>query len=159
MQTFISKYSRSLLVGSSALVALAIAGIGTHQFACGDVYAVSCDQTEPYADASIELAPNYYTYTDQTFQMAKESGKTIVLYFWAPWCVTCTSLDIELEEEKATIPEDLIVLRINYDKASQLKKQYNIVTQHTFVQLDSEGNAVSSWVGGDIENFDTYLKR
>ena len=39
-----------------------------------------------------------------------------------------------------------------------LAKKYLISYQHTFVQIDNDGNSVSKWNGGDIDNLKKYLK-
>lgn len=88
---------------------------------------------------------------------AHKEGR-VVLYFWAPWCSTCAVLDSDLQNGKSKIPEGISVLQINYDKATDLKKKYNIVTQHTFVEIDKEGKVLNRWVGGGVGDFENYLK-
>lgn len=118
---------------------------------------MSCGPTTKPNQSTVELAPGYYQYSPTSLESAQNEGK-VVLYFWAPWCSSCTSLDIELQDKKASIPEGVTVLRINYDNAAELKTKYGVVTQHTFVQIDQSGNALATWVGGDIENFAKFLK-
>lgn len=124
---------------------------------CIEVEAMACGPITKQNQSTVELAPGYYQYSPTSLESAKNEGK-VVLYFWAPWCSSCTSLDIELQDEKASIPEGVTVLRINYDTAAELKTKYGVVTQHTFVQVDQSGNALATWVGGDIENFAKFLK-
>ncbi len=76
-------------------------------------------------------------------------GKTpnTVLFFHADWCPSCRSLDSALSSED--IPAGTTVLKVDYDASSDLKKQYGVVTQHTLVQVDADGNEVKKWVGGN----------
>ncbi len=69
-----------------------------------------------------------------------------VLDFSAPWCPSCRALDANLQQ--ATIPSDLTILKVDYDSAKDLKKKYGVVTQHTLVQVDADGNQIAKWVGG-----------
>ena len=56
------------------------------------------------------------------------------------------------------IPEDLIIIRVNYNDSDtdgdekQLANKYAVTYQHTFVELDSEENAVQIWNGGDFND-------
>jgi thiol-disulfide isomerase/thioredoxin len=148
---------KTLLVSAVVLVFGFAAVHATH---CGTAQAFSC-QNQPSLESKTasnpELAPHYYHYSPETLQTALDKGIT-VLYFWAPWCSTCTSLDLEIQDGKAQIPEHVTVLRVDYDKATELKKKYGVITQHTFVQVDQDGETLSTWVGGEIENFDKYLR-
>ena len=51
----------------------------------------------------------------------------------------------------------MTVIRVNYNdpetdqEEKDLAKKYNVVYQHTFVQIDEEGNLVTRWNGGQIE--------
>ncbi len=85
------------------------------------------------------------------------SSKT-VLYFWAPWCSTCSSLDGDIQKDSTIIPLDTIILRVDYDTESELKRKYNVVTQHTFVKIDANGESVTSWVGGDANSVRQRLR-
>lgn len=96
------------------------------------------------------LAPNYIIYTPAAFADAKKEGKTI-LFFWAPWCGTCSALDDELKQRSSELPKDLTILRTNYDTQSDLKVKYNIITQHTLVQVDKDGNEIKKWIGGGVD--------
>gem|GEM_PF-823420 len=147
-----------LMISGSLFLALAAFGV-VHFSTCTIAQAQACPAQVSTTESptSLELAPRYYQYTDSTLQKAQQQGK-VVLYFWAPWCSTCTSLDIELQKNQIGIPEGITVLRIEYDNSADLKNKYQVITQHTFVQIDSQGNMVTSWVGGDIDNFSRYIR-
>ena len=89
--------------------------------------------------------------------LAKAAGNRRVLFFYASWCPTCQPTDANLKENTGRIPEDLTVIRVNYNdpetdqEEKDLAKKYNVVYQHTFVQIDAEGNMVTGWNGGQID--------
>ena len=93
--------------------------------------------------------PGYHDYSLESYEAAE--GKTRVLFFHASWCPSCRSSETSFLETVDQIPEDIVILKVNYDKERELKKQYGITSQHTFVQVDAEGNAVVKWSGGALE--------
>jgi thiol-disulfide isomerase/thioredoxin len=100
---------------------------------------------------SVKLGPNYATYSDAALQQAQAENKQLLLYFWAPWCSTCSALDDQLQETVERLPPQVQVLRVPYDDAKQLKQKYQITVQHTLVKLDESGEAIDKWVGGDAD--------
>jgi len=82
--------------------------------------------------------------------------KTRVLFFYANWCPTCRPVDQELGNDPNKLPEDVVVIRVNYNdtdtdqEEKQLAKKYGITYQHTFVEIDSVGNALQIWNGGGV---------
>lgn len=109
-----------------------------------------------------ELAPHYFVYSPTALaqtQAKNRAGQTkTVLYFWAPWCTTCSSLDQEIFAKHQAVPDDVTILRIDYDHAAALKQLYNITIQHTFVQVDPDGHEITTWVGGDMDELKTKLR-
>lgn len=75
------------------------------------------------------------------------AGRDVVLYFHADWCPICRPLDASLTANLASLPTDLTVLKVNYDTAADLKRQYGVTYQHTFVQIDGQGNKLKLWTG------------
>ena len=86
----------------------------------------------------------YAEYTAETLAGATDD---IVLFFNAAWCPSCNALDAVLESED--IPENLTVLSVDYDSNFELRKKYGVVAQHTFVQVDNQGNLIKKWIGGN----------
>ncbi|OGK33137.1 hypothetical protein A3E10_01040 [Candidatus Roizmanbacteria bacterium RIFCSPHIGHO2_12_FULL_37_23] len=97
-------------------------------------------------------------------ELEKASQKRRVLFFYANWCPTCRPADESFNENQANIPEDVVVIRVNYndsdtDQAEKdLARKYGIGYQHTFVQIDSEGNQVAIWNGGEFDEMMENLK-
>lgn len=87
--------------------------------------------------------------------LAETSDQRRVLFFYANWCPTCRPADADLRTNETRIPADVRVIRINYNDSETdpgektLAEKYQITYQHTFVQIDADGNPVTSWNGGD----------
>lgn len=98
----------------------------------------------------------YMPYSEGTLEKKTDSRR--VLFFYANWCsTTCIPADINFQKNTAKIPVDVRVIRVNYNDTDTnseeraLAVKYGVVYQHTFVQIDSKGNVVTKWNGGDID--------
>lgn len=107
------------------------------------------DNEEMMADDSTMMeASRYIEYSPDAFAAAADKKR--VYFFYAPWCPTCVPTDKEFNANLSKIPEDVMLFRTDYDTSTELKQQYGITYQHTFVQVDSDGNEVKKWNGGGI---------
>jgi thioredoxin 1 len=73
-----------------------------------------------------------------------ESGD-VVLFFNASWCPTCQSTVQSLDADG--VPAGLTVVSVDYDSATDLRKQYGVTVQHTFVQVDEAGAELAKFAG------------
>jgi thioredoxin 1 len=69
----------------------------------------------------------------------------VVLFFNASWCPTCKATVESLDADG--VPAGLTVVSVDYDAATDLKKQYGVTVQHTFVQVDEQGNQLAKFSG------------
>jgi thiol-disulfide isomerase/thioredoxin len=88
---------------------------------------------------------SYEAYSPEKISRA-ESGD-VVLFFHAAWCPSCRSLSKNIEENMTAIPDGVSILKVDYDKESDLKKKYEVTNQHTLVQVDANGNLIKKWSG------------
>ncbi len=89
---------------------------------------------------------NWQPYDEQALVAAKESGKPVIIDFWAEWCAACH----ELEAETFTHPrvrsksEEFVLLKFDATKNSaelkSLKSRYSIQGLPTIVFIDKDGN-------------------
>ena len=86
---------------------------------------------------------SYEEYSPEKLALA-ENGK-VVLYFHADWCPICRGLESEILANPAGVPNDVHILRVNYDTSKDLKQKYGVTYQHTFVQVDANGNLLAKW--------------
>jgi thiol-disulfide isomerase/thioredoxin len=101
---------------------------------------------------------NYGDYSPDTVATEQRAGHKVVLFFHAPWCPFCRAADVAFKEKASQIPAGVTVLKIDYDSNKELRTKYGITYQHTFVQIDNNGELVSKWNGGDVDNLIKYLK-
>ena len=100
----------------------------------------------------VELSESgrYVEYSELALATARERGR-VLLFFKANWCSTCGVLDKEISEQSSEIPEDVTILKVDFDNNKELVKKYQVIIQHTLVQIDKDGNELVKWVGGDLE--------
>jgi thioredoxin 1 len=89
---------------------------------------------------------SYQAYAPEKLAMA-ESGD-VVLFFKAPWCPSCRTLDADIKASMSDIPAGVTILEVDYDAAADLKRKYGVTMQHTLVQVDKDGNQINKWSGG-----------
>lgn len=90
-------------------------------------------------DAQVHSA-SYVAFTDDVLT----NGRPKVLFFHAAWCPICRAADAELaawyNDQRPTID----TYKVDYDARADLKAQYGVTSQHTFVLVDGEGNAIQT---------------
>jgi thiol-disulfide isomerase/thioredoxin len=98
------------------------------------------------SDMEGEVAGSYEAYSADKLAFADEGN--VVIFFRASWCPSCKALDEDIKESLGDIPADLVILDADYDAETELKQKYEVTTQHSLVQVDSEGNMIQKWAGG-----------
>jgi thioredoxin 1 len=73
-----------------------------------------------------------------------------VLFFNANWCPTCRA---EIRQIDARFSElgTITVVVVDYDSNAKLRKSYGVTYQHTYVQINEDGEKLALWNGGGIE--------
>jgi thiol-disulfide isomerase/thioredoxin len=61
------------------------------------------------------------------------AGKTVVILFDATRCPTCVALNTDITANIASLPENVVIVKADYDTATALKKVYKVTTQNTIV--------------------------
>ncbi len=92
---------------------------------------------------NVEEVRNQYVEYSPEFIASNDEAK--VLFFHAQWCPSCKAANLEFEWEDNTIGLD--VVKVDYDEYDDLKSKYGVVSQHTFVLVDAQGNMLKRWYG------------
>lgn len=109
---------------------------------------------------AVMMAKNgeYMDYSAATAAAESAEGHKVVLFFHAPWCPFCKAADTAFKAKLDQIPANVVVLKTDYDSNTALKQKYGVTYQHTFVQIDKDGNLVTKWNGGDLANLIKFIK-
>jgi len=95
---------------------------------------------------TVMKAGSYEAYAPEKVALASATHD-VVLFFRASWCPTCRTLDADIKANLSKIPGSLAILDVNYDNSTALKQKYGVTYQHTFVQVDKDGNLIKKWSG------------
>lgn len=115
------------------------------------------EQTIPQEPVVVDdQSSAYREYSPAAF--ASTVDKKRVLFFHASWCPTCKVAHAEFEKGSPSIPEGVLIFKTDYDAEDDLKKTYGVTYQHTFVQVDEQGNVVTKWNGGGITELAANVK-
>lgn len=107
----------------------------------------SAAEPETATNATTNGSGAYISLAD--YQASKElyDAAKVVLFFNATWCSTCKKARENLEADLSAIPADLAIVLVDFDSETDLKRQYGITVQHTFVQIDAAGSELAKWSG------------
>lgn len=81
-------------------------------------------------------------------KLARAEAGDVILFFHASWCPSCRGLNSDIEANMSSIPKGVSILKVDYDKETELKKKYGVTYQHTLVQVDKDGVLIKKWSGG-----------
>ena len=103
----------------------------------------------------VATSEQYQTYSKQAFDEAADKRR--VYFFHAAWCPTCRTASQDLSQHVNQLPEDVVVFKTDYDSETALKQQFGVTYQHTFVQVDENGELVKIWNGGGVDGINRNL--
>lgn len=92
-------------------------------------------------------AGSFTNYSEEL--LANAVNGNVVLFFHADWCPTCLALERDIERNLDEIPSDLTILKTEYGNTgeTELAQKYNVLIQHTLIQVDENGNELKRWAG------------
>lgn len=85
-------------------------------------------------------------FTDQTAQEAIESGRPVVIDFWAEWCGPCKKLGPAVEELAEKYGDKAVIGKMNVDENDEVSTTYRVRNIPTVIFI-KDGNVVDRTVG------------
>lgn len=80
------------------------------------------------------------------FEETINSGKTVLVDFFATWCGPCKMLAPVLEEISNEVSEDKIVAKLDIDQNMQIARQFRVMSVPTMITFKN-GEAVFKMIG------------
>jgi thiol-disulfide isomerase/thioredoxin len=77
----------------------------------------------------------------------KQSGKLMVIDFWADWCIPCKIMDKELWNSSHFSEKDFIALKVDIDQDKATPERFNIIGIPTVVIAMSDGTVLWEKIG------------
>ncbi len=108
----------------------------------------SQNTTNESSSSSASSEGEYSNYTEAKFE---SSTGTRLLFFHAPWCPQCRELDADIKS--TNLPEDITILKVDYDSNQDLRSKYGVTIQTTVVKVDDTGKLVEKYVAYEDPTF------
>ncbi|MEO8527666.1 MAG: thioredoxin family protein [Pseudolysinimonas sp.] len=145
----------AVILATIGVVALALPRDSVNAASTPPSTAVDIPSTSvaPSETPSASLAAGAYVdYTETAISQA--AGRTF-LFFHAPWCPQCRSIESDILAEG--VPAGVTIIKVDYDTHQDLRQQYGVTLQTTFVEVDASGNALQSYVAYNDPHLDAVL--
>lgn len=110
----------------------------------GAVFFAQWTASDPAPVSAAGSSTSFQGYTPEAVSSARADQK-VVLFFHATWCSTCKVLADDIAANVGSIPDDVRILLVDFDTATDLKQRHGVTLQHTLVQVDANGDAVEQW--------------
>ena len=100
---------------------------------------------------SDSASQSYITYDQYQASKDKYADSKVVLFFNAKWCPACRAINEALTSDPGKIPAKTTLVSVDYDQHTDLRQRYGVTTQHTFVQIDTNGEETRQWVSTSVD--------
>jgi len=121
------------------------------------------DTSKKEMEAVDEIASNtneerggYEEYSQERFNELWGSEK-FILFFHADWCPTCRTLEADIKKDLSLL-NGHVVFEVNYDTATELKKDYEVLTQSTVIFINANGSIFEKRVNPSLDLIKNFFK-
>ncbi len=122
-----------------------------------DAMSVAMENSGDKMSEPVVTSGTYQNYDQSLLSNAKD-GKKVVIFFNASWCSTCQAAVKDINSNLSKIDPKLILLSADYDKETSLKQKYGVTFQHTFVEVDENGNLIKKTFGlSTVDKINNYF--
>lgn len=105
------------------------------------------DKKSPSPKNNMSTKGEYISYQSYVEAPEQYTNSRVVYFFNASWCSTCKVARDNFEANLDEIPSDMTIVVVDFDNSNELRKKYGVTYQHTFVHIDSKGDAIKKWSG------------
>lgn len=101
-----------------------------------------------------QVPGSYQPYSATVFNETEAPRR--VLFFHAGWCPQCRMLEQSIQQ--TGVPDNMIILKTDFDAEHALRQKYGVTMQTTFVEVDADGKLVKKFVAYYEPNLPAVLK-
>ena len=76
---------------------------------------------------------DFKPYTAEGVKAAMEEGKTILLFFHAPWCPVCKAQEPKIQAQLNGAHKNIVAFKVDYDSNKTLRKELDVDKQSTLI--------------------------
>ncbi|MDR0517887.1 MAG: thioredoxin [Fibromonadaceae bacterium] len=84
--------------------------------------------------------------TENSFEKIIQSGKPVLVDFWAPWCGPCKALGPTIDNLSELYKDKAVVAKVNIDDVPELAIKLDVSSIPT-VKFFKNGNEIESFTG------------
>lgn len=109
--------------------------------------------------------PSWFTFSEETLQLAKKEGRPVILDFKADWCVSCKQLEIYTfsQDPVLELGEQFLWLEFDATRPSpeleKLREAYGVMGLPTILFFDPSGEWRQDLTLTGFEDADQFLER
>lgn len=115
----------------------------------------SSNETSPSDDRPV-INQSVGVYADYTAEKLREASGTKLLFFHAPWCPQCRAIEASIKKDG--VPNNVTVLKVDYDSNQALRQKYGVTLQTTFVKVSDNGEKIESYTAYEESTFDAVKR-
>jgi len=106
---------------------------------------------EPQSKALYDRV-QYLDYSEQNLLSSRKFGRTLLFFAATTWCSNCIIIDEDIKKRISEIPQDITILKVDYDNDHKMKAKYGVTMQTTLILLDNNGDEIKRWIGTSFDD-------
>jgi thioredoxin 1 len=115
-------------------------------------------QEESQTQEDVQIVGLYTDYSAVAVDQALADGKKVAFFFHATRCPSCRKLDKNIENDLTVIPSDTVLFKVDYDRNTELKRKYEVTSQHTIVLIDANQALIKKSMWDNIKTLTSLLQ-
>lgn len=85
----------------------------------------------------------YDLYDEDLIKSAGENK--VVLFFSSELCAECNNLDNDILTNKDEIPQNVLIMKVDFEVRQDLKDKYKVDKENTIVEIDQSGEMIKKF--------------
>jgi thioredoxin 1 len=106
----------------------------------------------------LSRSARYETFaTPDAAKRESANGSDVIYFFNAVWCPDCRAISRALQSDQLKqLRPGTLILSVDYDTYTDLKREYGVTHQTTFVRIDPEGKLVKKATLGNFSQLISF---